>query len=167
MPPGQMPMGQQPMGQQPMGQQPMPGQMPMGQQPMPGQMPMGQQPMMPGQMPMGQPMVQGPLMPMGANAQIGATAKRSMRFTIFMVAVTTIPIMAIMLYTFVDFSSLTGDGPEGGYCEAAAKCCKIVSGGVADSACENFDQGGMPVEGCKMALEQYKKSAERMDKECD
>jgi len=42
----------------------------------------------------------------------------------------------------------------------------VISGSSA-SACDNFDNGGMPVEGCKHALENYKKAAKAMKKSCD
>ncbi len=139
----------QPMMGQPMMGQPMPGQPMMGQpmmgQPMPGQPMMGQ-PMM-GQPMMGQPMG-GPIMVSGTTAGIAASAKRGMWMTAIIMAVTIIPITAILLFTFVDFS---GDD----VCEKAAACCKKVSGGVADSACNNFKKN-MPVEGCRMALDNYK-----------
>jgi hypothetical protein len=150
-------------GQMPMGQPGMPGQMPMGQPGMPGQMPMGQ-PGMPGQMPMGQPMG-GPIMLGGTSANIAHSAKRSMNWVIFTVALTVIPMIAIPVYLFVDFGSVTGDGPEGGYCSAAAECCRVVSGSTS-SACDTLESG-VPVETCKQSLKQFKETAERMGKSCD
>ncbi len=94
----------------------------------------------------------------------GFDAKWWKRYMIVIMFVTTVPITLIMLYTFVDFSSLTGGGPEGGYCEAAARCCETVTGGAA---CDNFANSGMPVEGCKRALEGYEKSAKALGKSCE
>lgn len=95
----------------------------------------------------------------------GFSAKGWKTYMIVIMLVTTVPITLIMLYTFVDFSGLTGGGPEGGYCEAAARCCKTVSSGSA--ACDNFAGSGMPVEGCKQALEGYEKSAKALGKTCE
>lgn len=127
--------------------QPMPGQMPMGGMPGPGYPGQGY----PGQMPMGQPMMMGgPIMVSGTTAGIAMSAKRGMGFTIFMVCITTLPILAVMVYTFADFS-----GED--YCEKAAECCEEISGSAAGAACKNFESG-MPVEGCKQALEGFKRS---------
>jgi len=120
----------------------------------------------PGQ-PMGQPMGSPMGMQMGGmQVRIGGGGFSSKGWKVYMIVimlVTTVPITVIMLYTFVDFSALTGDGPEGGYCAAAARCCKVVGNG--NSACDNFEDG-MPVEGCKQALESYKKAAKAMGKSC-
>ncbi|NUO48572.1 MAG: hypothetical protein HOV80_06920 [Polyangiaceae bacterium] len=108
---------------------------------------------------------------------------------------TTVPIAVIMLYVFVDFGSMFGssssssddddeksksDSDEtdsdskkskkkkssGGVCAQAAACCKVISGGVADDACKNFEKG-MPVEGCRQALDGYKTAAKAQNKSCD
>jgi hypothetical protein len=78
-----------------------------------------------------------------------------------------VPVAVILLYVFVDWSAVFGGSgaPKGGYCKAAARCCKVVSGGVAASACDNFEN--MPGVGCEMAYKQYKSSAASMRKKCD
>lgn len=107
--------------------------------------------------------------------------------------ITTVPTAAILLYVFVDFKSMFGGSSSsdeddegsakdesdedsdkkksskkkksGGVCSQAAACCKVVSGGVADEACKNFE--GMPVEGCRQALDGYKTAAKSLKKTCD
>jgi hypothetical protein len=115
--------------------------------------------------------------------------KSAMPMILIMLFVTTVPTAAILLYVFVDFSTMFGssssdedeekseasdeDGSEKkkskkkkGVCAQAAACCKVVGGGAAASACDNFDDG-MPVEGCRQALDGYKKAAKAMNKSCD
>jgi hypothetical protein len=169
--PGQ-PVGPQAYPQQPYPQGPYPpGAFPPGQMP-PGQMPPGvypQQPYPPGYpMPMQpmQPMMMGGPVIMGSNAgYIAATTKRSMWFSIIILLITTVPITIIMLVTFVDFSSITGGGPKGGYCEATARCCAVVHG-EGSGLCSNWAESGMPVQGCKEALEGYKTAAKASGKSC-
>ncbi len=94
---------------------------------------------------------------------------RAKKWIIVMSLVTTIPTAAILLGVFVDWSAILGDSdaPKGGYCKAAAKCCRAVSkggGAAALKACDNLED--LPGVGCKDAYEQFKESAEAMDKTC-
>ena len=165
---------QQPMAQQPMGQAM--GGFPGQQQGAWGQ----QQPMgaAPGMQPMG-------VQPMAVMTPQYKSAFPMMAIIMFM---TTVPVAAILLYTFVDFGSLFGgssssdddddakssdetdeDKPKkkkkkGGVCAQAASCCKVVGSGAG--ACDNFENG-MPVAGCRSALEGYEKAAKAMGKSCD
>jgi hypothetical protein len=61
-------------------------------------------------------------------------------------------------HLFVDFSTFGGSGPTGGYCKAAAECCETVHGDTS-GLCSQWSGSGMPVEGCKQALEGYKTAA--------
>jgi hypothetical protein len=132
-----------------------PMQQPMGMQPGFGGAPMGMQP---GVQPMGMGMGMAP----GMGQQ---SMNRATRMVIIMMLVTTIPVAGILLAVFVDWSSLFGsdDAPKGGYCKAAARCCKVISGPAA-AACEGLKD--LPGVGCKDAWENYKQSAEAMGKSC-
>ncbi|MFO0554688.1 MAG: hypothetical protein U0271_40295 [Polyangiaceae bacterium] len=99
--------------------------------------------------------------------------RSSLPMILVILFLTTVPITAIMLYTFVDFGSLFGksqttkDGKKvGNVCEQAAHCCKVVTGD-SGSACDNYKEGPMPVEGCRSALEQYRDTAQKLGKSCD
>jgi hypothetical protein len=123
------------------------------------QQPMGMQPM--GMQPMG-------MQPMGLSPGLGAQQfQRGSRFALIMVLVTTVPVLLILGYVFIDFSAIGlggSDAPKGGWCAAAVDCCKAISG-PASLACENY-KDGMPVEGCKMAYRGYKDSATAQGKSC-
>ncbi len=107
-------------------------------------------------------------MPMqGLSPQLGGqTFQRSGRFVLIMMLVTTVPVLAILSYVFIDFSAYFGggDSPKGGWCKAATECCKTVFGSDTAS-CDNY-KDGMPVEGCKMAYRGYKDSAKAEGKTC-
>jgi hypothetical protein len=101
--------------------------------------------------------------------------------------ITTVPTAAILLYVFVDFSTLWGGSSSSsravesdeaasedeeekpakkGVCARAALCCKVVSGETAAQACGNFEKG-MPVEGCRQALASYEQAAKQLKKTCE
>lgn len=147
-----------------------------------------------GQQPMGQPGQWGAQgqAPMGAPMPV-AVMTPQYKSAVPMIAIimffTTVPTAAILLYVFWDFGSMFGGSSrssddessdkssdesdeekpkkkKGGVCAQAAACCKVVGQGAAASACDNFDKG-MPVEGCRSALDGYKKAAKALGKSCD
>ncbi|MBL9022544.1 MAG: hypothetical protein JNL21_10090 [Myxococcales bacterium] len=151
---------------------------------------MGQQPM--GQQPMGQPGPWGaqPQAPMGAPMPV-AVMTPQYKSAVPMIAIimffTTVPTVGILLYVFWDFESMFGGSSsksssdddesasddeekpkkkKGGVCSQAAACCKVIGQGTAASACDNFEKG-MPVSGCRQALDGYKQAAKAMGKSCD
>lgn len=151
---------------------------------------MAQQPM--GQQPMGPGAAWGAQAPMGAPMPV-AVMTPQYKSAVPMIAIimffTTVPTAAILLYVFWDFGSLFGSSSrssddeddetgsasdedekpkkkKGGVCAQAVRCCKVVAQGAAASACENFEKG-MPVEGCRQALDGYKQGAKALGKSCD
>lgn len=133
-----------------------------------GGAPMGQQPMM-GGMPMGG-MHMGGMPGAGFVApDINAAVKKSLLspMSIFILFITTVPITVIMLATFVDWSALGADddAPKGGYCEATARCCKVVFNNAANSNCDQMKN--LPAAGCKSAYEGYERSAKAQGKTCE
>lgn len=124
--------------------------------------------------------------PMGVNVMT-PNYKSALPRIIIMMLVTTLPIAIIMGYVFVDWDSLLGrnstsdaaddddeaDAPakkktkSKGVCARAAACCKVVSQGAGAQACESYEKGLMPVDGCKQALEGYETAAKAMKKSCD
>jgi len=133
----------------------------------------------------GQPMgMAGAQQPMGIGVMT-PQYKSAMPRIIFMMLLTTVPIAIVMGYFFVDWGRYFGSSSsesesesdesgtthtkkkaKGGVCKQAAACCKVISGS-ASSACDNFDSGMMPAEGCRQALDTYKQSAKQMKKSCD
>ncbi|HTJ82834.1 MAG TPA: DUF3592 domain-containing protein [Polyangiaceae bacterium] len=125
----------------------------------------------------------------GVGAPVGVSVmtpqyKSALPMIIGITLVTTIPVVAILGWHFVDFGQFGGGssskdesdsesaesdapakGKKGGICAQAAACCKVISGD-AGSACSNLDNGMMPLDGCKQALDAYKKSAKAMKKTC-
>jgi len=95
---------------------------------------------------------------------IGGALKKSWRFSIIMMVVTTVPVLVILLAVFVDWSALFGgdDAPKGGWCKGAARCCQVVHGGAAE--CEQWKN--FPGSGCKDVYESYQKAAKTMGKTC-
>lgn len=97
----------------------------------------------------------------------GAQMQRAGRSVILMVVLTTVPVMGIMAYTFIDFSAyFGGDGaPKGGWCKAVVACCKVDPGSVP-AMCDKWGDG-MPVEGCKRAYQSYKDAAKGFGRTCE
>ena len=113
--------------------------------------------------------------------------KSAMPRVIIITAISVLPVTVILGYTFIDWDSLLGrnsgsdagdeeesaDAPakkktkSKGVCARAAACCKVVSQGAGAQACDSFEKGMMPVEGCKQALEGYETAAKAMNKSCD
>jgi hypothetical protein len=113
----------------------------------------------------GAPMMMGGMPGVGFGApNIGGALKKSWRFTIIMLVVTTVPVLVIMLAVFVDWSALFGaDGaPKGGWCKGAARCCQVVHGGAAE--CEQWKN--FPGSGCKDVYDSYQKAAKATGKTC-
>jgi len=122
------------------------------------------------------------------SADIGKAMKRSMKLAIVIMLVTTVPIVAIMLAVFVDWSAfgiggddesptsrggdVPGGGdaspggaiPKGGYCEATVRCCKVVFPNAATNNCDNWKN--LPASGCKTTWESYSQSAKSQGKTC-
>jgi hypothetical protein len=88
---------------------------------------------------------------------------------LFVFFITTVPITVIMLATFVDWSAFASEedgAPEGGYCAALVRCCKVVAGGTpAASNCDNW--ANLPAAGCKDAYAGYQQSAKAQGKTCE
>jgi hypothetical protein len=121
---------------------------------------------MPGPMP-GQAWGPSAMVPVGVSQP---NVKRALPMIIGITVFTTVPVAAILLYSFVDFRAFGGGSGKSkkGVCARAAACCKVVSGNTKGaSPCDNFDSGMMPVEGCRQALEGYEKSAKALGKTCD
>jgi hypothetical protein len=95
---------------------------------------------------------------------MGGALKKSWRFSIIMMVVTTVPVLVILLAVFVDWSALFGgDGaPKGGWCKGAARCCQVVHGGAAE--CEQWKN--FPGSGCKDVYDGYERAAKAMGKTC-
>jgi hypothetical protein len=134
--------------------------------------------------PMGMPMG----MPMGggfATPDMGKAMKRSMKMTIAILFITTVPIAIIMAVTFVDWSAFgidldggsddsgsgkkgddeaSGDIPKGGYCEGTVRCCKVVFNNAANANCDNWKN--LPAAGCKSTWESYSQTAKSQGKTC-
>ena len=111
-----------------------------------------------------QPMMMGGQGMAFGGPQLGGAMKKSMRFAIIMMVVTTVPIAIIMAAVFVDWSAIIGDdgAPKGGWCKGAARCCKVVHGAAPD--CDKWKD--FPGSGCKSVYEGYEKAAKGMGKTC-
>ena len=122
----------------------------------------------------GAPMGGAPMM-MGGGAgfvapDINQAVKKSLLspMSLFILFITTVPITVIMLVTFVDWSAFASedDGtPKGGYCEATARCCKVVFGAAGGANCDQMKN--LPAAGCKSAYEGYERSAKAQGKTCE
>ena len=131
-----------------------------------------------------------PMGPMGGPMPVAVMTpqyKSAFPMMAIIMLITTVPTAAILLYVFVDFSTLFGGSSSSraaesdesasedeeekpakkkGVCARAAACCKVVGGEAGANACSNFEKG-MPVEGCRQALAAYEQSAKQLKKTCD
>ena len=103
---------------------------------------------------------------------VGQAMKKSLLspMSLFIFFITTVPITVIMLAVFVDWSAIFGGDeesgvPKGGYCEATARCCKVVFANAANASCDQMKN--LPGAGCKQAFEGYQQSAKAQGKTCE
>lgn len=97
-----------------------------------------------------------------SGQQFGRAGNFAIWLTLFISLAVAVP----LLFVFVDFSALGfggSDAPKGGWCKAATRCCKTISG--ASPACDNYED--MPVIGCKQSYRGFKDSAKALGKTCE